>query len=215
MRNVVPLLFLFATACISPMRVEPISIPLQYQTMAEADEYERVSECAALSDIRVTDARTDKTLGKRFIQGVAEPWADITTDSNVAEWVTSGAVEGLKHSGVGVAIAEKPVLHISIEQVIAKENVFFAGGYEGRVVLSAELSDLKGKSCWQGRAEGTSDNYGYAGSIDNYQETLNHALDRAVISLLSSLESDVCECGQEDEDGPASERRPVSIGRYY
>jgi len=190
---------LFATACISPIAVEPISIPLHYQTMADPDEYDRVGECAALSDIRVTDARTDKTIGKRFIQGVHEPWADVTTDSNVAEWVTSGAVEGLKHSGVAVAIVDKPVLHISIEQVSTKENVFFAGGYEGRVVLSAELSDAKGKSCWQGRAEGTADNYGYAGRVDNYQETLNHALDRAVISLLSSLESDVCDCGQAED----------------
>jgi len=180
------------------MRVEPMSVPLQYKSMADTDDYDRFSDCAAISDIRVTDARTDKTLGQRFIQGVSEPWADVKTDSNVAEWVTTGVVEGLKNSGAAMAVAGKPVLHVSVEQVSTKENVYFAGGYEGHVVISGELLAANGKSCWKNRAEGSGENYGHAGSIANYQETLNHALDRAVISMLSSLESSVCDCGENE-----------------
>ena len=198
MRVVVPSLLLFATACISPMPVEPMSVPLQYKSMVGSDDYGRFPECAAVSDIRVTDVRTDKTLGQRYIQGVREPWAEVKTESNVAEWVTTGVVEGLKNSGAAVAVAGKPVLHVSIEQVSTKENVYFAGGYEAHVVISGELLGANGKSCWKDRAEGTGENYGHAGSIDNYQETLNHALDRAVITLLSSLESEICDCGKDD-----------------
>ena len=205
MRVVVPLLLLFAAGCISPMRVEPISVPLQYKSMADSDEYDRLSECAALSDIHVTDNRTEKLLGKRYIQGVSEPWADITTDSNVAGWVASGVVDGLKHAGAMLAIDGKPVLHISVDEVTTKENVYFAGGYEAHVVISGELVGKNGKSCWKDHVQGAGENYGYAGHIDNYQETLNHALDRAVIEMVISLQSDICDCGkgEEDEEEPA------------
>ena len=209
MRVVVPFLLLFATACISPMAVEPMKIPLEYKSMADADEYDRMSDCAAVSDIRVTDMRTDKTLGKRYIQGVGEPWADVTTDSNVAAWVTSGVVEGLKNAGASLAIEGKPVLHISVEEVSTKENVYFAGGYEAKVVISGELLGKNGKSCWKDKVQGAGENYGYAGRVDNYQETLNHALDRAVIEMVISLHSDICDCEEEEE--PAS--RPA-LNRY-
>jgi hypothetical protein len=45
--------------------------------------------------------------------------------------------------------------------------------------------------------EGASENYGYSGTTDNYQETLNHALDRAMIRLLSDpgFQRSVCSCG--------------------
>ena len=201
MRTVIPFLFLFATACISPMAVESMKVPLQYKSMSESDDYGRFSDCAAVSDIRITDMRTDKTLGQRFISGVSEPWAEVTTDSNVAEWVTSGVMEGLKNSAATLAVEGKPVLHISIEQISTKENVYFAGGYEAHVAISGELLAANGKSCWKDHADGGGENYGHAGSIDNYQETLNHALDRAVIKLLSSLESEICDCSNEDEGG--------------
>jgi len=210
MRAVVPFLLLFATACISPMAVEPMSVPLEYKTVADPDEYERLSDCAALSDIRVIDARTDKTLGKRYIQGVGDPWADVTTDSNVAAWVASGVVAGFKNAGASMAVDGKPVLHISVDEISTKENVYFAGGYEAHVVISGELVGKNGKSCWKDQVKGSGENYGYAGRIDNYQETLNHALDRAVIEMVISLQSDICECGQEEEE-PAS--RPA-LNRY-
>ena len=217
MRVAVLLLPLVLVACISPMAVEPMSVPLQYKAMADSDEYDKLSDCAALSDIRVTDTRTDKTLGKRYIQGVSEPWADVTTDSNVAAWVASGVVEGMKNAGASMAIDGKPVLHISVDEVSTKENVYFAGGYEAHVVISGELVGKNGKSCWKDRVQGAGENYGYAGHIDNYQETLNHALDRAVIEMVISLQSDICDCGEgEGGDsetklsfGPSDVRRSV------
>jgi hypothetical protein len=53
-----------------------------------------------------------------------------------------------------------------------------------------------GPACWSERAEGSSENYGYAGSIENYQETLNQALDRAAMRALSSpgFRKAVCSC---------------------
>jgi hypothetical protein len=44
--------------------------------------------------------------------------------------------------------------------------------------------------------EGKGGNYGYSGSIENYQETLNSALDDATQHILDSpqFESAVCQC---------------------
>jgi hypothetical protein len=60
-------------------------------------------------------------------------------------------------------------------------------GYEGTVSLSGEIVGA-GKSAWKGMSSGKAENYGYAGSVENYQETLNHALDRAIIDLLNDRE---------------------------
>jgi hypothetical protein len=51
-------------------------------------------------------------------------------------------------------------------------------------MISAELVRKGGGVCWQDHVEGASENYGYSGTAANYQETLNHALDRAIIRLL-------------------------------
>ena len=73
---------------------------------------------------------------------------------------------------------------------------FDGTGYEGRIAISAELSRAGGTSCWRDRADGFAENYGYAGSTENYQETLNHALDRAMLRLLNSADfkKAICSC---------------------
>jgi len=50
---------------------------------------------------------------------------------------------------------------------------------------------------WKDSLDGFVENYGDAGTAENYQETLNHALDRAMIRLLNSpdFRKTVCSCG--------------------
>ena len=78
------------------------------------------------------------------------------------------------------------------------ENVARRSGYEGRIVMTAELRDRGGNRCWQDKTEGASENYGYSGTAENYQETLNHALDRAMIRLFNDpgFQKSVCSCGK-------------------
>jgi hypothetical protein len=84
-----------------------------------------------------------------------------------------------------------------VRQIVLNENVARRSGWEGHIVLSAQIAHRRGGICWQGRIEGASENYGYSGSAENYQETLNHALDRAMIRLLSDpgLQRSICSCG--------------------
>lgn len=184
------------TACSTPSSVSPISFPLEYKLTANAGEFPMLPSCATLSDVQAVDSRSDKTIGKRFVEGKTAPAADVTVTSDIAAWVRAGALDALKRGGVTPGSAG-PVLHLSIDQITTSENVLHRSGYEGRLVLTGELTSRNGSSCWKDRVEGSSENYGYAGSADNYRETLNHALDRAMIRLLGSpeMKKAICSCG--------------------
>lgn len=183
-------------ACSTPSSVQPLSVPLQYKTMASPAEFPALPSCAAVAGVDVRDAREDKTLGKRFVEGKSTPPAPVTASTDVQSWTKAGAEAALRRAGV--AIGSGPTLRLVVEQITTSENVLHRSGYEGRIVLSGELRrNPAAAPCWSDRAEGAAENYGYAGSVENYQETLNHALDRAMIRLLGSaqLKKAICACG--------------------
>ena len=187
---------LFQTGCVTPSSVTPLSIPLVYKTMATPGDFSTLAPCAAISGVQVTDARTDKAIGRRFVEDNAATVAPVTAASDVAAWVRAGALEALKQSGVSLGKPGAPLLRISVEQIRSNENVVHRSGYDARIVISAKLSH-GGNTCWSDRADGEAENYGYSGSIENYQETLNHALDRAIIRLtdMAGFRRALCACG--------------------
>ena len=196
MRNKLIVLLLVATACSTPSTVAPLSIPLKYKSMLNPAELGTLPSCAALSNIDVTDARGDKALGTRYIEGKTTGGAPVTASTDVVEWVRAGVDNALHHSNVATNKAGAPALSVTIEQITTSENVLHRSGYEGHITLTFELRN-GGKSCWKDRVDGSAENYGYAGSVENYQETLNHALDRAVVRAFGNAEfkKSVCSCG--------------------
>jgi len=187
---------LVISACSSPSTVAPVSVPLQYKMQAKPGEFPVVDACAAIGDVRVTDARSDKTIGKRYLENKSAESAAVTTTSDVAGWVQGGAEDALRRAGASLGKSGAPTLRFTVDQINTTENVLHRSGYEGRVVMTAELTK-GGTSCWKDRLDGFAENYGYAGSIENYQETLNHALDRAMIRMMNSSEFKraACSCG--------------------
>jgi hypothetical protein len=182
-------------ACSSPSSVAPISVPLEYKMQAKLAEFPALESCTAISEIRVTDARTNKAIGRRFVENKSSAPAAVTTTSDVAEWVRSGASDALRRAGANVTKSGAPVLRLTVDQINTTENVLHRSGYEGRIVIGAELTK-DGTSCWKDRLDGFAENYGYAGSIENYQETLNHALDRAMIRMMNDSDFRKCSCGR-------------------
>src|SRR5690349_8358331 len=179
-----------------PASLNPLSVPLRYNTMANAGEFPSMPPCAAISAIQLNDARTSPVIGKRYVETNPSITAPVTASSEVKAWVRSGAEAatqrvGIKHKPTG------PILRLTIRQIATSENVARRSGYEARIQISAELVRKGGGACWQDRIEGAAENYGYSGTVDNYQETLNHALDRAMIRLLSDpgFQRNVCSCG--------------------
>ncbi len=179
-----------------PTSLNPTAIPLQYRMVASPGEFPTLPTCAAISSIQVTDARLDKTIGKRYVETNPSITAPVTASSDVAAWVKAGAAAAAQRAGINQT-AGGAVLRLSVRQIATSENVARRSGFEGRIVLSAELVRKGGGVCWQDRTEGTSENYGYSGAVDNYQETLNHALDRAMIRLLGDpgFQKSICSCG--------------------
>lgn len=179
-----------------PTSLTPTAIPLEYHMIASPGEFPNVPACAALSGIQITDARVDKSIGKRYVENNPSITAPVTASSDVAAWIRAGASAATERVGIRQT-ATAPVLRLSVRQISTSENVARRSGYEGRIVISAELARRSGAVCWQDRTEGASENYGYSGRVDNYQETLNHALDRAMIRLLgdSGFQRSICSCG--------------------
>lgn len=187
-----------AAGCVTPSSTGPFAVPLSYKTEASPGDFPSFPPCAAVADVQVADMRPDKTLGKRFIDDNAATAAPVTAASDVAAWARSGALAILKQTGVTVGKPGAPILRMSIEEIRTNENIVHRSGYDGRISISARLSKAgSGSACWKDRAEGSAENYGYTGSVENYQETLNHALDRTMIRLLSTpqFRKAVCGCG--------------------
>lgn len=175
--------------------VNPVSVPLQYKLMAAPAEFPSAITCGAISRVDVTDARTSQVLGTRYLQERTSARADVTSTGDVAAWMRSGAEAAVRQSGVAIK-ADGPTLRLRLDGIKTDESVYRRAEYTGRVNVSADLVSPNGRSCWRDSVEGVSQNYGYAGSPLNYQETLNHALDRAMIRILGSGEfrKAVCDC---------------------
>jgi hypothetical protein len=175
-------------------QVDPITVPLSYVPPTDPLEVPRSLSCPAIASVTVNDLRSDKLLGERHHE--SKPLkADVTAGGDPAVWVGDGtrnfiAAYGLRPAGTG------PALVIDLKSLHTSENIWHRAGYEARIDLTAHVLSPSGRSCWQGTVTGKAGNYGYAGSIVNYQETLNYALARAVLQLvdLPEFEQALCHC---------------------
>jgi hypothetical protein len=175
-------------------QVDPITVPLQYVPPTDPLEVPRSLSCPAIASLRVADLRTDQLLGERHHE--SKPLkADVTAGGDPAAWVGDGvqnfiAAYAVKPGGAG------PSLVIDLKSLHTSENIWHRAGYEARIDLTARVQSPSGRTCWQGTVTGKAGNYGYAGSIPNYQETLNYALARAALQLVDSpeFEQGLCHC---------------------
>jgi hypothetical protein len=175
-------------------RVDPLNVPLVYTPTSSATVLTGVLSCATIGPIEVTDGRRDKSLGLRTME--TKPLkASVSTSSDATAWVRQGVDSYLSHNGIKVQ-GSGPKLALTLNQLLTTESVYHRASYTAVVSLTAELKSPGGKSCWQGTFDGKGGNYGYAGSIENYQETLNGALDAASVLLTStqSFRDALCHC---------------------
>jgi hypothetical protein len=185
-------------AACAPSTLEPVSVPLTYRMMAEGADLATVDACAAIGRVVVTDARAgEPALGKRFLQENPSMERSVTASGSVEEWIGSGADQVLRRATVATGREGAPELRISVEEIVVEESVFRRAEYDGRIVVTAALVPAGGSTpCWTQRVDGSAQNYGYAGSPLNYQETLNHALDRALFRLVRMPEFSRYACGE-------------------
>jgi hypothetical protein len=183
-----------AVAACAVTAVQPLAVPLAYKPASNADTVLKTLSCASVAQVQVEDKRGEKILGTRFLENKPVK-ADVTAASDPAPWVRSGVESFMAQNGFKMAPAGAKLV-IDLESLKTSENVWHRSGYEARILLGATLRSPSGKTCWQDSLEGKSGNYGYSGSIENYQETLNGALDAATLHMLesSSFTTALCRC---------------------
>jgi hypothetical protein len=177
-------------------RVDPLSVPLSYSSEPKNTAVVGALSCNAISQLQVSDARTDKTLGVRTHE--SRPLkADVTTPSDVATWAHDGLQAFLSQNGFSVP-GSGPALAVSVDSLHTTESIWHRSSYEARIALTGRLSSASGKICWSETVQGVGGDYGYSGSIENYRHALNSSLDAAALKIAQeqSFKDALCSCGK-------------------
>jgi hypothetical protein len=137
------------------------------------------------SKVTVRDPRPDPNLvGDRSRQDRAGAFP-VTMIGEPAQWVREGVESQLRAGAYKLGDANAPALNITLNTVDLHENVFSNADYRARVVLDVAIVLADGKTCLTTSVEGEGKNYGRAGNLDNYSQTLNRALDAITVALLN------------------------------
>lgn len=185
--------FVVLSAC-AVSRLDPLSIPLAYKANPRSAGLLGGLSCNAISALQVSDARTEKTLGIRTHESLPLK-ADVTAATDPAAWVHDGVLGFLQQNGVSVQ-GSGPKLLVSLDALHTVESAWHRSSYDARVGITAQLQSPGGKTCWKESYVGAAGNYGYAGSVQDYQEALNGALDAASAHLGESqtFKAALCHC---------------------
>jgi hypothetical protein len=161
----------------------PTSFSPAYKTMLDPSEVSLVKSCAVASSVVAKNGLPGPVVGKRTLEGGAVAPQPISLTGDPVAWARSGVREIFRQAGVRTTTAGAPVIALSLHQILINENVHVNAGYDARVVIDATVRDGQGRPCWSERKTGTAQNYGHHGSAEAYRETVDHALDRALMSV--------------------------------
>lgn len=193
----IPLTLAFAATIAYAKDLKPTSFAAVYSMEAEDDEIPSVKSCAVAGPIAVKDQRAETAVGERWNEETPNVKQAITMTGDLVAWVREGFSQVARQSALPTGTAGKPEVVVGLARIWVQETVYRNAEYDGRVVLDVSVNSPAGASCWSGRVEGFAENYGRAGKEVNYQETVNHALDKAVGSLFGTLGfvDALCSCG--------------------
>ena len=173
--------------------IGPVTFPAVYRP-EEAIAASTVDACVAVSTIRVADDRQDRsTVGVRSIEE-REGRAIISIEGDIEGWLRIGVERAFEVAGIR-RVDSAPSVTFRMTTLVVDEVAYRNAEYDGRVVLDVSVVDADGEP-WSFRATGTAENYGRPGNPANYQETINHALDRAAANAVSNAEFRRHLCGE-------------------
>lgn len=186
-RAVLPLLSLcvLSSACV---RMRPTSFEPEYLASEAPPLRTTLPSCAVPLGVEVADGRNDQeTVGVRFSEDEPRVQYPIQADGDIREQVRDALVYALVRSGQAKNAAGEAQLRVMLTQLRLEEKVFHNAEYDAQVGLEVMLYRRDATwPCWSGQVTGVGENYGRAGSEENYQETLSRALEHAAGQLLAA-----------------------------
>jgi hypothetical protein len=187
---------LAAGACVRST-VGPTIFTPHYALETSPAEIQTAPPCAKIHGVVVVDGRVDKRVVGRRVRERGGEESSISVDQGVEAWLRSGADQILTYASVarGPAAPESAGdLHLTLASIAITESTYVQSELEGKVVVDAAL-ERDGKEVWSNRFDGTAKNWGTPGNPVNYQETINHALDRALTSMVNDTNFRDAVCG--------------------
>lgn len=163
--------------------IGPTSFTPSYKSQLDAADATVVRQCASVSGVSIANNLKGKVVGKRTLESKAVPPQPITAEGDLAGWVRASAREMFRRASLKTAAVGAPALKLSLSELQINENVHVNAGYDARVIIDASLLRGDGTECWTARKTGFAQNYGKHGSGEAYRETIDHALDRAIMSI--------------------------------
>jgi hypothetical protein len=191
------LLLLLATlACAGPLTGGMYFTPAYYPSGGAVPP--AVPTCSGPIAVTVTDAREKPAeAGWRFEENKPDVVYPIQMMGDAAAYVRSALEANLKRAGSPGSGETTNTLAATLVQLNLQERTYhnaeFSGGVGLELVLNAANSSTP---CWKGRISGSGADYGKAGNPENYQETLNRALEKATADLLAQKSFQEALCGK-------------------
>jgi hypothetical protein len=173
---------ILSAACVQKSIV-PTSFTPSYKSMLDAKDVTVVRNCAAISSVSAENGLPGAVVGKRTLEESSFPAQDISIQGDTVGWVRASANEMFNRAMLKTSQAGAPSVRLRLTDIQINENVHINAGYDARVTLDASVTNAYGKECWSGRKSGASQEYGDHGSVENYRALVDHALDRAVMSV--------------------------------
>lgn len=167
----------------APSSLEPMTFPLSYRFMGSLGDISTAPECASYDEIETFDGREDKAkVGSRYLEE-GQRRHDVGMEGDVEDWLAQAAEKVIREASIEQEDGSDHTVSITLERVTTDEAVYRQAEYDGKVVLRVAVTG--GGADWKGTKDGFAENYGRPGSAANYQETVNHALDRALTAMVN------------------------------
>lgn len=161
----------------APSDLAPYTFPAQYKFMGSPGDYQMAPDCAGYGELVVEDGRDDTVnVGVRYLEEGGSRY-DVGMEGDVEAWLRAAAEQAFREAGISDGGGR--TVTIRLESLLTDESVYRRAEYDGTVVIRGSVGDFSASK------KGFAENYGYAGSAENYQETVNHALDKALADLVN------------------------------
>ena len=157
-----------------------------------------VPDCSGPIAVTVTDAREKPAeVGHRFEENKPDVAYPIQMTGDAAAYVRSALEANLKRAGSPADGQVTSTLAATLVQLNLEERTYHNAEFSGEVGLDLVLNTGSSPTpCWKGRVSSSGANYGKAGNPENYQETLNRALEKATAALLAQKPFQDALCGK-------------------